>query len=102
MRVERAFVKRVTVHYTGRVQGVGFRYTTVNVAKRFAVAGYVQNLPDGRVLLVAEGEAEVLRGLVAGVAQAMGSHINTTDMVDSVATGEFGKPGAPDAFVVRH
>lgn len=42
------------------MQGVGFRYQTISVAKGFEVTGTVQNLPDGRVYLYAEGdEAEV-------------------------------------------
>src|SRR5689334_21011918 len=48
--------KRVEVFYTGRVQGVGFRYTTREIAKGFEVSGSVQNLEDGRVELEAEGE----------------------------------------------
>lgn len=47
--------------FEGRVQGVGFRYQTVGVAKGFEVTGTVKNLPDGRVHIYAEGEeAEVL------------------------------------------
>ncbi|MGF1632234.1 MAG: acylphosphatase [Phycisphaerae bacterium] len=52
--------------FTGRVQGVGFRATTQAVATRFAVAGFVRNLPDGTVQVTAEGtEAEVTRFLAA-------------------------------------
>ena len=47
--------QRRKVHFRGRVQGVGFRYTVRGVASGFAVTGYVKNLPDGRVLVVAEG-----------------------------------------------
>ena len=46
--------------YSGRVQGVGFRYTTASIARRFPVTGYVRNLPDGSVELAAEGTADVL------------------------------------------
>lgn len=45
----------MTVLYSGRVQGVGFRYTTKTVATGFDVTGTVRNLADGRVELVAEG-----------------------------------------------
>ncbi len=45
----------MTIFYSGRVQGVGFRYTTRTVAVGFEVTGIVRNLPDGRVELVAEG-----------------------------------------------
>ena len=47
---------RMMVLYSGRVQGVGFRYTARTVAAGFEVCGTVRNLPDGRVELVAEGE----------------------------------------------
>jgi acylphosphatase len=48
--------RRMKVFYSGRVQGVGFRYTARKVAAGFEIAGCVRNLPDGRVELVAEGE----------------------------------------------
>src|SRR5471030_2081507 len=48
--------RRMKVFYSGRVQGVGFRYTARTVAAGFEITGYVRNLPDGRVELVAEGD----------------------------------------------
>ncbi len=45
----------------GRVQGVGFRYFTKNLAKKLGLKGYVRNLPDGTVEIVAEGDEETLR-----------------------------------------
>ena len=54
MRVARRFV------ITGRVQGVGFRYFTQDVARREGVAGWVRNLPDGAVEALVEGEAEAV------------------------------------------
>jgi acylphosphatase len=45
----------MTVLYSGRVQGVGFRYTAKTVATGFEITGTVRNLPDGRVELTAEG-----------------------------------------------
>src|SRR5882757_5443424 len=50
--------QRHTIHYTGHVQGVGFRYTTHSIARNHEVTGYVRNLPDGRVELVAEGDRQ--------------------------------------------
>jgi len=46
------------IYYSGRVQGVGFRYTVKTVATGFDVSGIVRNLPDGRVELAAEGARE--------------------------------------------
>ena len=48
--------KRLHVFYSGRVQGVGFRFTAEQVALSLGLVGWVKNLPDGRVETVAEGE----------------------------------------------
>lgn len=92
---------RLTVHFAGHVQGVGFRYTTREVAGRHRVAGYVQNLPDGRVRLVAEGRAAEVEAFVADVASVMKRHITRTTRDESPATGEFGSPEA-GALIIRH
>lgn len=52
--------KRLQVFYSGRVQGVGFRYTVRTVAAGFDVTGTVRNLADGRVELLAEGAKDEL------------------------------------------
>lgn len=63
------------VLYRGRVQGVGFRYNARQIARRFEVQGFVRNLDDGRVQLVASGtQAEVDRFLAA-VAESMEGNI---------------------------
>ena len=46
----------MTVYYSGRVQGVGFRYTVKSLTPGFEVTGTIRNLEDGRVELVAVGE----------------------------------------------
>ncbi|MDD4954125.1 MAG: acylphosphatase [Candidatus Omnitrophica bacterium] len=53
--------KRLHVIYSGTVQGVGFRFTTENIARELGLAGWVKNLNDGRVEIVAEAEHEPLR-----------------------------------------
>jgi len=58
------------VLYSGRVQGVGFRYTTKTVATGFDVTGTVRNLPDGRVELVAEGMQEELEAFRSALLDA--------------------------------
>jgi acylphosphatase len=47
--------RRMTILYSGHVQGVGFRYTARTVATGFEITGTIRNLPDGRVELTAEG-----------------------------------------------
>ena len=54
-------VFKLEAWFSGRVQGVGFRYQTLHIAKGFDVCGWVKNLADGRVHLSVEGvEQEVL------------------------------------------
>lgn len=53
-------LKRVEVRVVGHVQGVGFRFTTCEVARGFALSGFVRNEPDGSVVFSAEGEEEVV------------------------------------------
>ena len=77
------------VYYSGRVQGVGFRYTVRHLAQRFAVAGYVRNLPDGRVYLVVEGSAEEIAGLLDAIRDAFGVAIHHAEETVNPATGRF-------------
>ena len=57
----------MTVFYSGKVQGVGFRYNTKSVAAGFEVTGTVRNLLDGRVELIAEGEKAELEEFRAAI-----------------------------------
>ncbi len=76
------------VQYQGHVQGVGFRYATHDLAQRFAVAGYVKNLPDRRVELVAEGEAAEVGRFLQAVARQLAEHIELRQEYDE-AVQEF-------------
>ena len=48
------------IHVTGRVQGVGFRWSAVYEARKLGICGFVKNLPDGSVSIEAEGSQEQL------------------------------------------
>jgi acylphosphatase len=67
--------ERRRVHYSGRVQGVGFRFTSQRLAEAFGVSGYVRNLPDGGVELVAEGDPATLDAFLGAVRSEMGGGI---------------------------
>jgi len=63
-------MERVTVLYSGRVQGVGFRATVRHLACGYDVTGTVRNLCDGRVELVAEGTRDELKDFLKGIAES--------------------------------
>ncbi|CBN53935.1 MULTISPECIES: acylphosphatase [Kamptonema] len=56
---------RAHVFVSGTVQGVGYRYSTMNYAKRFGVNGWVRNLADGRVEAVFEGSIEAVQSMIS-------------------------------------
>ena len=57
---EKKSEKCVHIYFDGRVQGVGFRYTTRSFAHRYNLKGWVMNLADGRVEVLAQGDAQAL------------------------------------------
>ena len=81
-------VRRI-VHYSGRVQGVGFRYCARQTAEAFAVTGCVRNLPDGRVQLVVEGDTSEVEAFLAELAARMAPNIRHVDVQRETPTGEF-------------
>ena len=82
-------VHHETVFFSGRVQGVGFRYTTQQVAKEFEVTGFVANLTDGRVHLEAEGLASEIDAFVKAINERMHSYIRKIDRKSSRRPPEF-------------
>ncbi len=81
---------RLTIYYSGRVQGVGFRFTTKSVAAGYDVVGAVRNLPDGRVELMAEGTREELDAFRRAIQDSeVGGLIRHEEVAWSAATGAF-------------
>jgi len=57
-------MKRIIINVYGLVQGVFFRYTTRNVARKLDITGFVKNMPDGSVYIEAEGPEDKLLELL--------------------------------------
>ena len=87
---------RYHVHYSGHVQGVGFRFTCQRLASRLNVTGFVRNLANGDVELLVEGTKAEIDKLLASVASAMSTKIQDTRINARPATGEF------DGFEIRY
>ncbi len=83
------------VIYSGTVQGVGFRYTTRNLAESFAVACYVRNLPDDTVELLVQGEAAEVQRFLDAVARRMAGYIEGHTIHEETPTRLMG-------FTIRH
>ena len=91
MRVARRYL------ISGRVQGVGFRYFTKDVADREGVTGWVRNLPDGRVEAMVEGENDAVTRMERALWQGPGGA-----RVSAVAVDDSEPPsGAYHGFAVR-
>jgi len=88
--------KTTQVFYEGRVQGVGFRYTARRIAAGFDVAGYVRNLADGRVELVASGDDDEVDGFLEALRDSeLAGHI------DGATVTDIAKPAGLRGFEIR-
>lgn len=65
--------------FHGRVQGVGFRYTSARLAQRFPLTGWVQNLPDGTVQLEVQGEPAVMTAYLTQLQEHFAGNISHVD-----------------------
>lgn len=89
--------KRIHVFYSGRVQGVGFRITAEEHAQEYGIVGWVRNLRDGRVELIAEAEETALQQLLQAIRTGpMKNFINQIEISWSNATDTF------DEFEIRY
>ncbi len=84
-------MKRITAIARGRVQGVGYRYFITGCARKTGVSGFVKNMPDGSVLMVAEGRQEALDNFLS-MARALsepGIRVDDISVKPEEARGEF-------------
>ena len=83
-------LERHEYFFSGRVQGVGFRYTVLQLSCGLAITGFVKNLPDGRVHVLVEGKLADIQSLLAGIERSRLSRgIVNRSVVCSPATAEF-------------
>ena len=69
--------------FIGRVQGVGFRFTAHRMASRHQLAGFVRNLRDGTVEMLAQGPAEDIEECVQDIKESMAGYVRQT-LIDDV------------------
>ncbi len=83
-------MERFVISVSGRVQKVGYRSKVIAMAQEMGITGWVGNLPDGRVKVVAEGDAAALDRFASAL-KVKNALIDVSDVevVRSIATGEF-------------
>ena len=82
-------MKRTRVRVSGRVQGVGFRYTTQARARSLGLGGWVRNLADGSVEAVFEGEPARVDSMVEWCRRGpAGSVVADVEIHDEAPTGD--------------
>jgi acylphosphatase len=86
MIAEKVIHKNIRI--TGRVQGVGFRYSARSVAFSLGIKGYVRNISNGDVYIEAEGTLQQLENLIAWCRQGPSrSKIKMVDIYDGEVVG---------------
>ena len=84
-----AEVHHVEALFSGRVQGVGFRYAAFQVAREYEVAGFVENLGDGRVRVEVEGRQKEAEDFLDAIAERMHGYIRKTERTSEARARQF-------------
>lgn len=66
--------------FSGSVQGVGFRFTALNIANRYHLTGYVRNLPNGSVEMLAQGLAETIDSCIRDIEDSFTGYVRQSDI----------------------
>jgi acylphosphatase len=81
--------KQLHLFYSGKVQGIGFRYTVTDIARQQRVYGWVKNLNDLRVEVIAEAEEDTLNKFLELVNEQFSRYISDVEVKWLSASGEF-------------
>jgi len=74
--------------FSGRVQGVGFRFTAQRIALRYELAGFVRNLPAGAVQMLIQGSAGDIDDCLRDISESFTGYIRDTKIEDAAISSE--------------
>ena len=77
------------IYYSGIVQGVGFRYTTQRFAANLGLVGWVKNLSDGRVEMIAVGEQKQISELIQQIKVRFSGSLHSTEVTYEALSDAF-------------
>jgi acylphosphatase len=80
---------RKQITYSGNVQGVGFRWKVLQISKLYSITGYVQNLTNGKVELLAEGQDDQVEEMIKKVARELNNYWVTQEHEDKPGESHF-------------
>lgn len=84
-------MKRTAKHiiFIGQVQGVGFRFTALNIAKRYNLTGLVRNLLSGAVEMIAQGPSDDIDSCVRDINESFAGYISETKVQEADLNPEY-------------
>jgi acylphosphatase len=77
--------------FVGRVQGVGFRFTAYHIANRHKLTGFVRNLPDGTVEMLAQGKSQQVDDCIREIQDSFTGYVRDTRIEDVAADPQYGR-----------
>ena len=81
--------KQLHLFFNGHVQGVGFRFTAEGIANNLNITGWVKNLADGRVEIMAKGEEDALKNYLEQIKRSFRNYIDDIDIQWQSVSGAF-------------
>ncbi len=75
--------------FSGEVQGIGFRFTALNIANRYQLTGFVRNLPDGTVEMLAQGNPDDIADCIRDINESFAGYITETKIEDTIPNPQY-------------
>ena len=75
--------------FSGSVQGIGFRFTAFNIANQYQLTGFVRNLPDGTVEMLAQGNPDDIANCIRDIQESFTGYITDTNIEDAAPNPQY-------------